>query len=252
MADTDPKTPKEGPVPDPHAGKPPPAPDPHTRAEPGADMVRPDQQEDLGPVPELFGAAGAEARAYASDDPALARQAIDKGAEAEGLETAQIFGLLLASLVVLVMIVVAVIFMVSVLGQERDVTRQTLLQYDELREVRQTDRERLTTYRRLEGQPGVYAIPLERAQALMAAEARREAVAPDQIHGPTTRTGFNLAYPRSGARDLVAHPDMRAGEVLEPAASPAGAVGDVTADEETSDLEQVQDLDPTPAQPPVP
>jgi hypothetical protein len=242
MADESHKTPSEGPVPDPHRHKPPPPADRLTRPEPGADVVRPDQQEDLGPVPELFGAAGAEARAYASDDPAIAREAIERGAEAEGLETAQIFGLLLATVVVLALIVVGVFVMVSVMGQQRDVFRQAALQYDELIEVRQTDRERLSTYRPIEGAPGVFTMPLERAQALMAAEARQRPSGPDAVEAPEARIDFNLAFPRASAQRVVPHPEMPAAAILGPG-EPAGQPENETAQ---PDLPE-----PTPGQPPV-
>src|SRR5690606_40535136 len=55
--------PPQGPVPDPHADKPAPLPDAHSRPAPDADVIRPDQAEELGPAVELFRAAGAEAAA---------------------------------------------------------------------------------------------------------------------------------------------------------------------------------------------
>lgn len=152
---------------------------------------------------ELFGAAGAEAHAYASDDPEVAQEAIRRGAEAEGLETAQIFGLLVATVVALVLIVVAVFFMVLWQGQVDDVRRQTELMYPELADIRRADTQALTSYRRVE--EGVYAIPLTRAQALIASEARAEPV-PDAIRLPENRGGLNLTYPRFGSPGVISVP----------------------------------------------
>jgi type II secretory pathway pseudopilin PulG len=230
MAEDNPKTPDRGPVPDPHAHKPQPPPDAHTR--PGADTsaARPDQHEDLGPVPELFGAAGAEAHAYVSDDPGVTEDAIKRGAEVEGVESAQIFGLLLATIVVLILIVIGVIVMVMRLGQAEDAQRQAGLAYPELMELRQSEQQRLTTYGRQPGDEERYHIPLARAQEILASQARQQPAANAQ-QLPDSRVGFNLAFPRGAAPGVTAHAETEDQEDAdatdtatdgEPATAPAG------------------------------
>lgn len=214
MTDQDPKTPDQGPVPDPHADKPAPRPDPHTRPEPGARVRRPDQDEDLGPLPELFGAAGVEAATWVSDDPELREEAIRRGAEAEGLETAQIFGLLVATVVVLVLIVVAVAVMMTRTGVVEEERRLGTLAYPELDELRRADQERLTTYGRFPGEDR-YFIPLDRAQQAMAAEARQRQEVGDvpSVRLPESRRAFNLSYAGNTAPGLVPAPGSPAAEV---------------------------------------
>jgi hypothetical protein len=232
MADQDPKTPKEGPIPDPHADEPVPRPDSHTVDAPGADTPRPDQYEDLGPLPELFGAAGLEAATRVSDDPGLQEEAIRRGAEVEGVETAQIFGLILATAAVLVTIVVASVIMMTRVGAVEEQRRLGGMAYPELTDLRHSAQERLSVYER--GQEG-FRIPLERAQALMAEEARQQGNGAD-IQLPDSRVGFNLAYPRSATPGLVAMPEPEAREeTVEETEPPAE---EIDQDDEPEDVAQ--------------
>lgn len=242
MAEHDPRTPDRGPVPDPHANEPAPRPDTHTRPSPDAETVRPDQQEDLGPVPELFGAAGAEAATVVSDDPNLRDAALEKGAEAEGVESAQILGLLVATVVALGLIVFAIVFLTRFVAERQDADRQTGLQYPERQELQARGTDLLTNY--AVGEEGAYRIPLSRAQELV---AREYGAAPGAIQLPDSRIGFNLAYPRSapGRREAAvgtpaqqgsefpavpsaaeSGPQFR-GEGAAPAQAPAAPEGDV-------------------------
>src|SRR5690554_8055957 len=121
MSEHDPKkaAPPQGPVPDPHADKPAPLPDAHSRPAPDADVIRPDQDEELGPAVELFRAAGAEAAAEVLRTDEARAEAVRRGAEPEGVEAAQIFSLLLATFVALVMSIVGIFFMVDYLAYEQ-------------------------------------------------------------------------------------------------------------------------------------
>jgi hypothetical protein len=201
MAEHDPRTPDRGPIPDPHANEPAPPRDAHTRPGPDADAVRPDQQEDLGPVPELFGAAGTEAAAVATGDEGLKDDAIEKGAEAEGVESAQILGLLIATVVALGLIVFAIVFLTRFVAERQDADRQTGLRYPERQELQARSTDLLTNY--AVGEEGAYRIPLSRAQELV---ARDYGATPGAIQLPDSRIGFNLASPRSepGRRETAA------------------------------------------------
>lgn len=206
MSEQDSRTPKQGPVPDPHADEPVPRPDSHARKAPGADTPRPDQYEDLGPVAELFGVAGMEAASRVSHDPELLNRAIERGAEVEGVETAQIFGLFLATIVALAMIVVAVAVMMTRVGVSEEERRLAELRYPELAEIRAAEEERLTTYGRVDDR---FHIPLERAQSLMAEEARaaRENGVDADGELPATRRGFNVLIPGPGLPGLIPVPE---------------------------------------------
>lgn len=191
MADQDPKTPAQGPVPDPHADEPLPRPDPHTRPEALGAGPRPDQYEELGPMPELLGAAVLEAATRVSHDPGLREEAIRRGAEVEGLETAQIFGLLLATAVVLAVAVGAVAILMTQAGTIKEQRRLADVAYPELQQIQTEARERLTTFGVEEGR---IRIPLEHAQMLMVEEARL--APPPDIMPPETHREFNLAVPQ--------------------------------------------------------
>jgi hypothetical protein len=212
MAEHDPKTPDRGPVPNPHAGKPKPRPDAHTRPAKDADIPRPDQYEDLGPVPELFGAAGVEAATLVTDDENIRRAAIERGAEAEGLETAQIFGLFLAIVVVLVLIVVGIwVLTARSANAEAERQRQNLT-YRELQENRTHALSLLEGYDRAVDEEARYRIPLERAEQIVLQEYGQHAQAAPYA-SPADRAGFNMAFPRSRAanfRPTRAEPGVRA------------------------------------------
>lgn len=230
MAENDPRTPDRGPVPDPHANEPAPAPDVHTRPGPDADAVRPDQDEDLGPVPELFGAAGTEAATVVSDDPDLETAALEQGAEAEGVESAQILGLLIAVIAVLVAIVLGIIYLARFAGEGQAAARQTDLRYPDLQELRARDADLLSNY--AVGEEG-YRVPLTRAQELV---VRDYGASGGTFEAPGSRASFNLAFPRSGSSGYqIAGPvlgqqgvGMEAGQAATTAAPERAAEGTPT------------------------
>lgn len=87
-------------TPDPHRNEPTPAPEEGVRPEAGASVVRPEQEEPNGPVPGLLATAEAEASAEvgiadAEDEEQLA----EAGVEEEGIESAQIAGIVAAIMV---------------------------------------------------------------------------------------------------------------------------------------------------------
>ena len=120
-------------MPDTHRTEADPAPDAHTRA--GAEITRPDQQEELGPVGGLMHAAAVEATAEVTGDPEAEAEAERLGIEAEGVEAAQIFTIMLTTSVVLAAAVVGVFFMVAYIADGETIERDAVALYPELREV---------------------------------------------------------------------------------------------------------------------
>jgi hypothetical protein len=174
MADNDPRTPKrpppsggepeQGAVPDTHRAEPAPAPDAHTRDEPAAEMARPDQQEELGPVGGLMHAAAVEATAEVTGDAEAEAEAERLGIESEGVEAAQIFTIMLATAVTLALAVVGVFFLVGVIADEETVERDAVTLYPELREVERVYAE-MENYSRTDS---LYRLPIGVAMAQVA------------------------------------------------------------------------------------
>lgn len=158
---------EDGPVPDAHRGEPEPRPDTHTRAGADADMTRPDQQEVLGPVEGLFHASAVEAKGEVTDDPENEAEAERMGIEAEGVEAAQIFSLLLATVITLALAVVGVFFMVAYYSDAASVERSSGALYPEITENRNRATDLLTNYGRTDD---VYRIPITEAMGLVAAD----------------------------------------------------------------------------------
>ena len=170
MADHDsdiPRNPDQGAVPNPHRGEPRPVADEHTRDAPDADLVRPDQQEDLGPVEGLMHAAATEAATEVTDDPAAEAEADRLGIESEGVESSQIFSLMLATILSLVLAVVGVFWLVGVTADDEQVERDGEAFYPEIVDIRARDTDLLENYGRTEE---VYRIKIGDAMALVAGE----------------------------------------------------------------------------------
>lgn len=200
-----------GPVPDAHRGEPDPRPDSHTRNAPDADMVRPDQQEELGPVEGLLHASAVEARAEITDDPEAEEEAARLGVEGENVEAAQIFGLLLATAVALGLAVVGVFLLVGYYSSAQAVQRSSGMVYPEIQEIRNRATERLTQYGRSED---VYRMPVTDAMALVAADyaARGADARPAPEHYRTVYLGSYFGQPRPEALGTDAGSDLEADE----------------------------------------
>lgn len=156
---------EQGAVPNPHRGKPVPPPDAHTRPAPDADVVRPDQEEELGPVEGLMHASTVEATTEVTDDPDAENEAARLGIEAEGVEAAQIFSIMLATGVTLALAVVGVFLLVAYFSDAETVERSGAATYTELQESQNRATELLTQYGRTED---VYRIPINEAMAQVA------------------------------------------------------------------------------------
>ncbi len=209
---------ESGPVPDAHRGEPDPRPDSHTRDAPAADMVRPDQQEELGPVEGLFHASAVEAKAEITDDPEAEAEVARLGVEGENVEAAQIFGLLLATAVALGLAVVGVFVLVGYYSDAESVRRSSGMAYPEIQEIRNRATERLTQYGRSDD---AYRMPVTDAMALVAADyaARSTDARPAPDHYPTVYLGSYFDQPDPEALGAEAAPGLEAGEE-EAAAAP--------------------------------
>ncbi|MEP0545387.1 MAG: hypothetical protein ABJF88_00485 [Rhodothermales bacterium] len=162
MADHDSDTPQgtPRPTPDPHRGEPTPAPDAHTRPEARGE-VRPDQQEELGPIEGLMEASAAEVSAEVTGDPDAQAEAERLGAEGEGVEAAQIFSIMLATAITLGLAVFGVFFLVAEVADEKTVERDAVVLYPELREVQRVAAE-MENYSRTDS---LYRLPIGAAMS---------------------------------------------------------------------------------------
>lgn len=214
-----------GPVPDAHRGEPAPRPDSHPRNAPDADMVRPDQQEELGPVEGLLHASVVEARAEITDDPEVEAEAARLGVEGENVEAAQIFGLLLATAVALGLAVVGVFLLVGYYADAEAVRRSSGMTYPEVQELRNRATERLTQYGRTDE---AYRMPVTDAMALVAADyaARGTDARPAPEQYRTVYLGSYFGEPRPEVLGTEATSGLEAGDEE---AAPAPAEGEPEA-----------------------
>jgi len=159
MANSDrhtPEDPEQPPVPNPHRGEPKPASDTHARDAAEGEVTRPDQQEELGPVAGLMHASTVEAMAEVTNDPEAEAEAERLGVEGEGVEAAQIFTVMLATGVSLVLAVIGVVVLVGWYSDGKTIERDGVALYPELREVERVYAE-MQNYSRVDS---LYRIPI--------------------------------------------------------------------------------------------
>lgn len=206
MADHDSDIPQDadqGAVPNPHRNEPPPVADEHTRAAPDSDIVRPDQEEELGPIEGLMHASATEVTTEVTDDTSAEAEAEQLGIESEGVEASQIFSLLVATAVTLVLAVVGVFWLVAVYADDEQVERDGEAFYSEILDVRARDTDLLENYGRTEE---VYRIKIDDAMALVAADYAGQqgegvAEAPENFRTVYLGGYFNDARPEVQALD---------------------------------------------------
>lgn len=169
MADHDSDIPQDdqGAVPNPHRGEPLPVADEHTQSAPDADVVRPDQEEELGPIEGLMHASATEAKTEVADDPSAEAEAQRLGIEDEGVEASQIFSLLVATVVTLALAVFGVFWLVAKYADDEQVERDGEAFYSEIMDVRARDTDLLENYGRTDD---VYRIKIDDAMSLVAAD----------------------------------------------------------------------------------
>ena len=250
MSDQAPPTPPPGdrpdaedPVPDPHRTEPVPPAQEGTR--PGTDeTVRPEQDEPLGPVAGLVGAASAKVSEEAADvtgdrDPEAEALLARMGVEEEGIEGGQLLGLVAATLAGVAALAVILIYLFYVpyrtqVGEDAEGAATNYEQQD----LRSKAEAKLRQYSRADS---AYGVPISRAMGLVAVEYGSA----DAAGLPASRQQWNtLALDRGPGRAIQATPqrDVLAGDV------PAAGDGDeqVGVDEDVDTVELIEndgDLD---------
>ncbi len=187
-----PESDRPTPVPNPHEGEPTPAPDAHTRPE-AEGVTRPDQQEELGPLEGLAHAAAVQV----SDSAEAEAEAERLGIEAEGFESAQIFSIMLATAVTLVIAVAFVFYLVASERDNETTERDAVAFYPELQDTRARAAAKLGDYGR---QEEVYQMPITAAMESVAddyaARQQGSAVTP-------APASFNMVYLDANTADRM-------------------------------------------------
>ncbi len=140
--------------------------------------VEPDKDESLGPPTELFKAAGKEAAVEATggSDQAIA-DVEGMGVEPEGVESAQILGLIIVVLVAVVIIGGLLALWKGNVTQKVAISQISVSGYPELRQTEIDAARQLTQYQVLNDAERTYQIPLDQAQRLMINESESESTA---------------------------------------------------------------------------
>jgi len=206
-------------TPDPHAGEPAPGQE-GMRPEADPSVSWPGQTEPGGPMKGLMTTAGAETAAHFGNNPHAAAIAAAAGVEEEGLESGQLFGLMLATAAAVVVLIISVYFLFySPLLQEtlRTAADVPVDRYVELRDARTHGAFLLGAYGA--NDDGTYRIPIDEAMALVAGDYAGGAgadslAAADAAAAPAANNGLTWLT-------LTPPPAVRA---LEGAASPAPAL----------------------------
>lgn len=183
---------QEVPVPDPHRGEPVPPANEGTRPEADPSVVRPDEDEPVGPVEGLVTAAGAkvEEEATPGGDPEAEALLAQMGVEEEGIEAGQLLGLMAATIAAVIALAVVLIFLFyePFLGEVSS-RMEDVEQYPELAAVRTDAAAKLTPYTRTDS---TYSIPIERAMGLVAAEYEVAGDYSEAVVGmPETQAAWN-------------------------------------------------------------
>jgi hypothetical protein len=166
------ETPRPGSaVPDPHAGEPAPVPNEGRRPEADPSLPRPEEEEREGPVAGLFKTAGAEVRHHYTQDPAHTAEAqvMAAGVEEEGVESGQIFGLMLATGVAIVVLLLTLYFLFfsPALEETREAAADVPAdRYVELRETRAAGQGLLGAYAL--NDDSTYRMPIDAAMRAVA------------------------------------------------------------------------------------
>lgn len=145
-----------------------------TREDEDLKLGAPDEDEKYGPAERLFRGATAEAAAEVTGSPRYVDEASHLGVEHEGIEAGQILGFALATAVAIGLAVFALFQYVHIVSNDVRYTAAGLSGYPELRQVELEATQRLSQYGPVEGEEGVYRIPIDRAIELMAQEAQEE------------------------------------------------------------------------------
>lgn len=196
------------PLPDPHRGEPLPPPEEGLRPEADPALVRPEQEEPLGPYGELIPTAGAEAKDEATPDGDPEAEALleQMGVEEEGIESGQILGLVLAVIVAVVALVVILIYLLYIpFNTQVSLDAEAAARSTDLDQLRVEALARLDNYSQVDS---VYGIPIDRAMALVAREYG-ETTPSERLAVPTTVQGWNVLPIERNAPRAVQVPSRR-------------------------------------------
>lgn len=161
----------EDPVPNPHRGEP--LPEPEEGMRPGIDpAVRPQQDEELGPLEGLVASSSAEVREEAAevvgaeDDEAESLLA-QMGVEEEGIESGQLLGLVAATLVSVAALAIILIYLFYIpFRTQVGLRADGEAEYYEIQDLRTEAVAKLSQYTRADE---TYGLPISRAMGLVAA-----------------------------------------------------------------------------------
>lgn len=202
---------QEVPVPNPHRDEAPPRAAEGVRPEASEAVVRPEQEEENGPLPGLLAAGSAKAEAEADsltpgdDDPEAEALLASMGVEEEGIESSQLLGLMIATVVSVVALATVLIFLFyePFLGATR-AQADASVQYEDLEIVRASGLAKIDQYGRTDD---VYTLPIDRAMGLVAAEYEAAGDYNEAAAGlPTTSAGWNTLMVMRGPGRAVAAP----------------------------------------------
>lgn len=184
-------------VPDPHRAEPAPAPQEGLRPEADPALVRPEQDEPGGPIGGLLSAVSTETATEATPgtDPAAEALLEQMGVEEEGIESGQLLGFVVATLLaVAALAVVLIYFIYSPYRGSTQAQADNVDVYPELQQSRVDARAKLDQATRT---GDAYTIPIGRAMGLVAAEYGTSTGAPSPdaaartLAVPSTRQAFN-------------------------------------------------------------
>lgn len=133
-------------------------------------MARPDDDERMGPFPELVRSGGTEIKAEFTGRQEYYDEEIAEGVEHEGVETAQITILAGTVLIIIAGLIATVVVLYD--NVERTTRRMFtgISGYPELTMLEQEAEARLTGYGVIDQETGVFQIPLEQAMELTVQE----------------------------------------------------------------------------------
>lgn len=134
--------------------------------------VRPDVEEDLGPVPGMLKGISTEVAAEVTGDPEYYAEEEELGVEHESIGVSQILGFIGAIIAVLILMIIFVFQIVNI--SELRTYESAVLEsgYPELRQVRVEAAREMTQYEILNDAEGVYQIPVDRAMELLVDQER--------------------------------------------------------------------------------
>jgi hypothetical protein len=180
-------------------------------------------------VAGLFQAAGAETAAHYANVPAAAAIAEAAGVEEEGLESGQLFGLMLATAVAVIVLILTIYFLFysPLLQETRDVAADVPLdRYVELRDARTAGVGLISDY--AVNEDSTFRMPIDAAMELVARDYAAAGAAPTPEAEPAANNGLSwlTITPPAAVRNAAGGAAARApadSATTTPAATPAAA-----------------------------